>query len=201
MTERAHGEALDLLLLADQGEWRRWLEEHQASSRGVRLALATKSSTAPTTLRHQQALEEALCHGWIDSTAGRGPDGTFVVRFTPRRPRSIWSRRNTELCLRLIAEGRMRRAGLAQVEAAQADGRWAAAYAYTDTDLPDDLAARLEETPGAKANFERLSAQNRFAILFRLRDAKRAETRARRLQSFVEMLARGEAIHPQGSSR
>lgn len=188
---------LEQLVVADQGEWRRWLDRNHATSPGVRLVLARKGAEAPTSLTHPLALEEALCYGWIDSTAGTGPPGTFVVRFTPRRPRSVWSRRNTLIVERLTAEGRMQRAGLEQVELAKSDGRWARAYAFSGAETPADLAEALARNEAAAAAFERLSAQNRFSIIFRLAAAKRPETRRRRLDGFVEMLARGDTPHPQ----
>jgi uncharacterized protein YdeI (YjbR/CyaY-like superfamily) len=149
-------------------------------------------------LRYDDALEEALCYGWIDGQVRRHDEGSYRQRFTPRRKRSAWSKRNVDLAERLIAEGRMKPAGEAAVEQARADGRWQAAYAGPATiEVPDDLAAALAAEPKAAAMFSELSAQNRYAILYRLATAKRADTRSRRLAQFVEMLARGETIHPQ----
>jgi uncharacterized protein YdeI (YjbR/CyaY-like superfamily) len=186
------------LIVAGPAEWREWLETNHATSPGVRLVLARKGADGPTALTHGSALQEALCFGWIDGQAGRRDDGTFTVRFTPRRPRSIWSQRNVAFAERLIAEGRMTPAGLAEVDRARADGRWAAAYAGPAAmTMPDDLAAALAASPAAKAMFERLSSQNRYAILFRTHQAKRPETRARRIAQFVAMLERGETIYPQ----
>lgn len=186
------------LLVPDASAWARWLEEHHASSAGVRLVLARKGVTAPTSLVHAQALELALAYGWIDGRTGRRDDATWTVRFTPRRPRSLWSSRNVGIAERLIATGRMQPAGLAEVERARADGRWAAAYdGSASITVPEDLAAALRDNPAAAQMFERLSSQNRYAILFRVTTAKRAETRQRRIEQFVAMLARGETIHPQ----
>jgi uncharacterized protein YdeI (YjbR/CyaY-like superfamily) len=177
--------------------WRAWLEANHATSRGVRLVLARKGSKR-TSLTHAAALEEALCYGWIDGQGGRRDAETWMVRFSPRRPRGSWSKRNVGIAERLIAEGRMRAAGLAEVERARADGRWEAAYpGHAAMVVPDDLAAALRASPGASEMFAHLSSQNRYAVLWRMQQAKRPETRARRINQFVEMLARGETIYPQ----
>ena len=186
------------LVLRDTAAWRRWLGAHHAQPEGVWLVLAKKGTTKPTSLTYDQALEEALCYGWIDGQAGRRDEATYRQRFTPRRQRSPWSRRNTERVERLIAEGRMRPAGIAEMERAKADGRWAAAYPGSqEIEIPPELAAALAANPDALATFEALSSQNRYAILYRLRTAKRADTRVRLLEGFVAMLARGETIYPQ----
>jgi len=161
--------------------------------------LAKKGTTEPTSLTYDQALEHALCYGWIDGTIGRRDESTYRQRFTPRRARSRWSRRNVENIERLLSEGKMHEAGLREVERARADGRWEAAYAGSATiEVPDDLAAAIAAVPEAQAAFERLSKQNRYAILYRLQDARREETRRRRIEQFVTMLARGETHHRQG---
>lgn len=186
------------LIVDDATGWHRWLERHFAAEAGVWLVLAKKGTTRPTSLTHDDALEVALTFGWIDGQVRRRDDATFRQRFTPRRSRSIWSQRNVAMAERLIDEDRMQPPGLAEVQRAKADGRWAAAYAGPATArVPDDLLAALAENAQAAAMFERLNAQNRYAILFRLDQAKRPETRARRLTTFVDMLARGETIHPQ----
>jgi uncharacterized protein YdeI (YjbR/CyaY-like superfamily) len=185
-------------LLADAAAWRVWLERHHGQRSGVWLVLAKEGTTEPTTLRQEEALLEALCFGWIDGQLRRRDDGSYRQRFTPRRLRSVWSKRNVEIAERLLAEGRMRPAGLAAIERARGDGSWLDAYAGPATiEVPDDLAAALAEHPQAAAMFERLTSQNRYAILYRLATAKRAETRNRRLEQYVAMLARGETIHPQ----
>jgi uncharacterized protein YdeI (YjbR/CyaY-like superfamily) len=190
--------ALPELLVRDAVAWRRWLGEHHAEPDGVWLVLAKKGATKPTSLTYDQALEEALCHGWIDGQVGRRDELTYRQRFTPRRRRSAWSKRNTEKAERLLAEGRMHPAGIAETERAKADGRWEAAYAgSSEIEVPPELVAALAAEPKAQAMFEALSSQNRYAILYRLTRAKRADTRARRLEQFVAMLARGETIHPQ----
>jgi len=162
------------------------------------LVLAKKGTTSPTSLSYDQALEEAICYGWIDGQVRRRDERTYLQRFTARRARSRWSKRNTTLAERLISEGRMQAPGLAEVERAKADGRWEAAYAGPATArVPDDLAAALAAEPKAMTMFGRLTGQNRYAILHRIEAVKRPETRARRIAEFVAMLARGETVHPQ----
>jgi uncharacterized protein YdeI (YjbR/CyaY-like superfamily) len=186
------------LIVADAAAWRTWLGHHHGDSPGVWLVLAKKGSTAPTTLRYDEALDQALCHGWIDGQVRRRDAESYRQRFTPRRARSAWSQRNTTLAERLIASGEMHPAGLAAVSAARADGRWEAAYASpANSTVPPDLAAALAAEPRAQAMFERLSGQNRYAVLYRLQTARRADTRARSIERFVAMLARGETPHPQ----
>ncbi len=186
------------LIVADAAAWRLWLEQHHADNAGVFLHLARKGVTGPTSLSYDQALDEALCFGWIDGQA-RGGDGlTYRQRFTPRRARSQWSARNVGHVQRLADQGLMRPAGLAEVENARADGRFDAAYAGpASIQVPDDLAAALAANSAAGAMFAVLTSQNRYAILYRLHSAKRQETRARRLEQFVTMLAHGETIYPQ----
>jgi uncharacterized protein YdeI (YjbR/CyaY-like superfamily) len=186
------------LIVRDAAAWRAWLAKHHADPAGVWLVLAKKGTEKPTSLTHDQALEEALCHGWIDGQAGRRDDATYRQRFTPRRRRSAWSKRNTRIAERLLAEERMHPAGHAEVERAKADGRWEAAYAGpASMEVPADLAEALAAEPKAQAMFEALNSQNRYAILYRIATAKRAETRARRIEQFVTMLARGKTVYPQ----
>ena len=186
------------LIVPDAAAWRRWLGEHHASRDGVWLVLAKKGVVEPTSLTYAQALEEALCHGWIDGQAAPGDSATYRQRFTPRRARSRWSARNVGIIGRLRTEGRMHPAGEAEVERAQADGRWDAAYAgAASTEVPVDLAVALRAQPHAQAMFDILTSQNRYAILFRISDAKKPATRARRIDQFVTMLARGETVYPQ----
>jgi uncharacterized protein YdeI (YjbR/CyaY-like superfamily) len=164
----------------------------------VWLVLAKKGKTDPTDLTYDEALLEALCYGWIDGQIRRRDGESYRQRFTPRRQRSIWSSRNVALAEKLLAEGRMRPAGKAAVERARKDGSWQKAYAGPATiEVPEDLAAALAAQPQAAATFARLTSQNRYAILYRLSTAKRAETRSRRLEQYVAMLARGESIYPQ----
>ncbi|HVW90750.1 MAG TPA: YdeI/OmpD-associated family protein [Gaiellaceae bacterium] len=190
--------ALPELEVPDARAWRGWLGEHHDASPGVWLVLARKGSSGPTALTYEEALEEALCHGWIDGQVGRRDEASYRQRFTPRRRRSAWSQRNAAIAERLLAEGRMHAAGIAEVDRAKADGRWQTAYAGSaGIEVPPDLLQALAAEPEAQAMFERLSRRNRYAILYRIATAKRADTRTRRIEQFVAMLARGETIHPQ----
>ena len=186
------------ILFTDPAAWRAWLDEHEATSDGVWLILARKGKDAPTSLNYDTALEEALCSGWIDAQ-GRGRDDTTTMqRFCPRRSRSRWSARNVRIVDRLIAEGRMRARGQEEIDKAKADGRWDVAYEGSkDIEVPPDLAEALAASPRATAMFGILTAQNRFAILFRITGVKKPETRARNVTKFVGMLERGETVHPQ----
>ena len=188
------------LLVADVAEWRNWLAANHATSTGVRLVLAKKGTVEPTSLTYADALPEALCYGWIDGQLTRGDETTYMVRFTPRRARSPWSKRNVGFAERLIAEGRMQPPGLAEVDKAKADGRWQQAYGGSASlEIPDDLRDAIAGSPDAQRMWDVLTRTNKFAIVYRVQDAKRPETRARRIQQFVEMLARGETPHPQKS--
>jgi uncharacterized protein YdeI (YjbR/CyaY-like superfamily) len=190
------------LIVPDAVAWRRWLVEHHSTPIGVWLVLAKKGVTQPTSLTYAQALDEALCHGWIDGQAGSRDDATYRQRFTPRRARSRWSALNVKRISRLRDEGRMHPAGEAEVERAQGDGRWDAAYAGSASiEVPPDLASALDAAPSARAMFEILTSQNRYAILFRISDAKLPATRARRINQFIAMLARGETVYPQKRTR
>lgn len=184
------------MLFESQREWEDWLEEHVSDAAGAWLKLAKKGSGARS-VTYAEAVESALCFGWIDGQAAALDDQFWLQRYTPRRPKSGWSKVNREKVERLIADGRMRPAGLRQVELARADGRWDAAYDGQRTIMaPPDLQAALEARPEAAAFFATLNSANRYAILYRLQTAKKPETRAARLQKFVEMLSRGEKIHP-----
>jgi uncharacterized protein YdeI (YjbR/CyaY-like superfamily) len=187
----------EIVYCADTAAWQRWLEARHASSDGVRLAIAKKGGAHPS-VSYADAVEVALCYGWIDGKIGRLDDNHYLQLFTPRRPRSIWSRINRDKAQRLIEDGRMQPAGLVEVQRAQADGRWDAAYAsHSTAEVPDDLAAALAASPAASAFFATLSSQNRFAIVFRIGNVKRAETRARKIAQYVAMLERGETLYPQ----
>jgi uncharacterized protein YdeI (YjbR/CyaY-like superfamily) len=195
-------DALPELIVADRASWRSWLATHHHQDQGVWLVLAKKQVVEPTRLTYDEALEEALCHGWIDGQVGRRDERTYRQRFTPRRARSSWSQRNVGLVERLRAEGLMHPAGLEAVAQAKDDGRWDAAYAGQATiEVPADLSAALDAEPKAKTMFECLSSQNRYAVLYRIHEAKRSDTRTRRIERFVAMLARGETIHPQGKAK
>jgi uncharacterized protein YdeI (YjbR/CyaY-like superfamily) len=172
-----------------------WLDEHAASSDGIWLELA-KKGTAARSLSYAEAIEVALCHGWIDGQKRAHDDEIWLQRFTRRTRQSRWSRINRDKATALIDAGSMKPAGHAAIEQARADGRWDRAYAGARTiEVPDDLRQRLDETPAAAAFFATLDGANRYAILYRVHDAKQPETRARRIETFVAMLARGERPH------
>jgi uncharacterized protein YdeI (YjbR/CyaY-like superfamily) len=189
-------DGLPAISFASPTEWERWLDEHHADSGGVWIKMA-KRDAGIESVRYPEVLDCALCFGWIDGRREALDERYFLQRFTPRAPRSTWSRINREKVEGLIEQGRMRPAGLAEVERAKADGRWEAAYeSQKRIAVPADLQRELDARPEASAFFAGLSSQNRYAILYRLQDAKRPETRARRLQKFVAMLEAGETIHP-----
>src|SRR5688572_10460208 len=191
-------EGLPVLELAQPEEWSAWLEAHGATARGAWLRFRKQGSGGESAaFRYPQAVEGALCYGWIDGQARSEGTATYRQKFTPRGRRSLWSRINREKALALIEAGRMQPAGLAEVERARADGRWDAAYTSpSKSEVPEDLRAALEANPTAAAAFAALDSRNRYAILFRLQTAKKAETRTRRLGEFDAMLARGEVLHP-----
>jgi uncharacterized protein YdeI (YjbR/CyaY-like superfamily) len=181
---------------ADQAAWSAWLGEHGRLSKGLWLKFAKVGSGAVTVAK-PQAIETALAHGWVDGQLDKLDDRSWLVRFTPRGPRSKWSQINRTTALRLIAEGVMTSAGQAEVDRAQADGRWDAAYApQSQAEVPDDLQAALDAAPAAKAFFATLKGANRYAVLYRIHDAKTDKTRAARIEKFVGMLARGEVLYP-----
>ena len=176
-----------------------WLARNHAKAQGIRIQLAKKASGIRS-VSYAEALDVALCYGWIDGQAKSLDADWYTQRFTPRRARSMWSKRNRDTVARLSREGRMQAAGLAEVDRAKADGRWDAAYdSPANAKVPPDLAAALRKSPKAKRSFEALDGRNRYAILYRLATAKRPETRAKRLATFVEMLREGRKPHP-GSS-
>lgn len=176
--------------------WRDWLAREHASSQGLWVKLA-KKATGIASVTYAEAVEVALCYGWIDGQKDRAEEGYWLQRFTPRRPRSKWSQINCAKATALIESGAMQPAGLREVQQAKADGRWDAAYEPQSTaTVPDDLRQALEADPEAAEFFATLNGANRYAILFRINDAKRAETRARRIAAFVEMLARREKLYP-----
>lgn len=188
----------DLLTVPDRAAWRAWLDAHEESSDGVWLVLAKKGTTDPTSLTYAEALDEALCSGWIDGQTASIDERVFRRRFTPRRKASLWSERNIGLVATLTAEGRMRPAGIREVERAQADGRWERAYAgQASAAEPEDLLAALAASPAAAATFATLSKVNRYAVIHRVSTAPNPTVRANRLAKLVAMLERGEAPHPQ----
>jgi len=187
---------LPVLAFATAADWELWLAREHATSPGVWLKLAKKESGFAS-VTQPEAVEVALCFGWIDGQANSLDSAYWLQKFTPRRPRSKWSAVNRDKALALIANGRMRPAGLRQVEAARADGRWDAAYAPPSAaKVPPDLQVALAENPEAAAFFATLDSRNRYAVLYRIADAKRPETRARRIAQFVEMLADGRKLYP-----
>lgn len=181
---------------ATRDQWTAWLEKNHDSSPGVWLKIAKKGSGVET-VSYPEALDAALCYGWIDGQKGRFDERFWVQRFTPRRPRSKWSKINCGKALALIEKGEMRPAGLREVRRAQVDGRWDAAYQGQATaTVPRDLQRELDRNKAARDFFATLSSVNRYAILYRIQDAKRPETRARRIQKYVQMLSDHETIHP-----
>lgn len=191
-------DAFDELILGSQAEWRAWLDANEDSSDGIWLVLAKKGTTDPTTLTYDQAVDEALCSGWIDGQRRRRDDATSLQRMTPRRQRSIWSQVNVQKVERLAQAGRMRPRGLAEVERARADGRLAVAYAGPATmEVPDELQAALDADPKAAAMFAILNSRNRYAILHRVATAKKPETRTRRVTRYVDELGAGKTPYPQ----
>jgi uncharacterized protein YdeI (YjbR/CyaY-like superfamily) len=187
---------LPIMPFASREAWEAWLEEQHATSDGLWLKLAKKGSGIET-VTFAEALDVALCYGWIDSQADKFDGDYWLQRFTPRKPRSKWSQVNREKVAKLIEAGRMKPAGLREVERAKADGRWDAAYEPPSTaTVPDDLRAELGKNVAAREFFETLDRTNRYAILYRIQDAKKPETRARRIAKYVEMLAEGKKLYP-----
>lgn len=187
---------LPILLFANQQEWAGWLDSHHADSPGLWLRLAKKAS-GMTSVTYDEAVEVALCYGWIDGQKKSLDAVSWLQKFTRRTPKSIWSKVNTEKAQRLIEEGKMKPAGLRQVELAKQDGRWAAAYEPQSTSVvPADLQAALEANAAAMNFFATLDSRNRYAILFRIQSARRPDTRARRIEQFVAMLANQDRLYP-----
>ena len=186
---------LPVLAFSDAATWERWLAERDAAAPGVWLKIAKKGSGIPT-VTYSEALDVALCHGWIDGQKGSFDTAYFLQRFTPRRPGSRWSKINVDRVAALTAAGRMAPAGLRQVELAQADGRWETAYdGQRSASVPPDLVTALAANPVAQAFFDGLTGANRYAILYRVGEAKRPATRAARIEKYVAMLAEGKSIH------
>ncbi|CAB3708035.1 YdeI/OmpD-associated family protein [Trinickia soli] len=185
------------LTFLDQNEWETWLTQNGGTSTGIWLRLAKKKGAVQATLTYEQALESALCHGWIDGQKQTENEAYWLQRFTRRSAKSIWSKLNKDRVEALIAAGRMLPAGMREVERAKEDGRWEAAYTSPGNSVvPDDLQAALDANPKARAFFATLNGRNRYAILFRIQNAKKPATRARKIEEFIGMLSRGETIHP-----
>jgi uncharacterized protein YdeI (YjbR/CyaY-like superfamily) len=188
-------QGLPVIAFATPAKWEEWLQEHHETSKGLWLKIAKKGS-GTVTANYAEALDVALCYGWIDGQKGALDETYFLQRFTPRGPRSKWSKINVDKVAALTAAKKMRPAGLAEVEKAKADGRWEAAYEGQRTiTVPEDLQKELDANPKAAAFFKTLSSVNRYAILYRIQDAKKPETRARRIEEFLGMLERGETVH------
>jgi uncharacterized protein YdeI (YjbR/CyaY-like superfamily) len=187
---------LPILAFAAAQDWEAWLAAHHATARGLWLRIAKKDAGEPS-VSYDEALDVALCYGWIDGQKAACDERAWLQKFTPRGRRSKWSRVNRDRATALLAQGRVQPAGLEQIEQAQQDGRWEAAYeSQSRATVPDDLQRALEAHPAAQAFFATLDSANRYAILYRLHDAKRPETRARRLDQFIAMLAEGKKLHP-----
>lgn len=187
---------LPIIHFGTQQEWEDWLAQNHAEAKGVWLQFAKKDSGIPS-INYQQAVEGALCYGWIDGQSKSFDDSYWLQRFTPRKPKSNWSRINREKVDALAAAGRMQPAGLKQVELAKADGRWEAAYdSPSKMNVPEDFQAELDKNPAAQEFFNTLNSANRYAVLYRIQTAKKPATRAERIRKLVEMLARNEKIYP-----
>lgn len=185
-----------ILTFANQAEWESWLELNGRATAGAWLRLAKRTANQKT-VTYAEALESALCHGWIDGQKKTESDHYWLQRFTPRTARSIWSKINKAKAEALISAGRMQAAGMDEVERAKQDGRWERAYlSASQSTIPDDLQKALDANKKAKAFFATLNSQNRYAILFRIQNVKKVETRARKIAQFVEMLAHSEKLHP-----
>ncbi len=187
---------LPITPFASRKEWEAWLEEHHATSDGLWLKIAKKGSGIET-VSYAEALEAALCYGWIDGQKASFDGNYWLQRFTPRKPKSKWSKINRQKATELIEKGKMKPAGLREVERAKADGRWDAAYdAQSTATVPDDLRRELEKNEVAREFFATLDGRNRYAILYQIQDAKRPETRARRIAKYVAMLAEQKKPYP-----
>ncbi len=179
-----------------QKAWAAWLDKNHGKSRGVWLRLAKKASGI-VSVTYAEALEVALCYGWIDGQKRSDSETAWLQKFTPRSKKSIWSKINRDKALALIKSGQMKPAGLAEVERAQEDGRWERAYdSPSRAAVPEDFQAALDANARAKAFFKTLNGANRYAVLFRIQTAKKAETRAKRIQQFIQMLEKHEKLHP-----
>jgi uncharacterized protein YdeI (YjbR/CyaY-like superfamily) len=191
-----NSDELPIMSFATQQDWEAWLAEHCADPTGIWLKFAKKGAGV-LSISYAEALEGALCYGWIDGQKAAFDEQYWLQKFTPRRAKSIWSQINCDKATALIESGRIQPTGLRQIELAKADGRWDAAYAgQSKATVPDDLQQALDENPQARDFFLTLNSVNRYAILFRVQTAKKAETRAARIQKFVDMLAKGEKLHP-----
>nr|WP_322755927.1 YdeI/OmpD-associated family protein [Frankia sp. Cas3] len=187
---------LEIIMFESAQAFEHWLSEHHSSSPGIWLKLR-KKARGVVALDYTQALDVALCYGWIDGQKGKFDDSYWLQRFTPRKPKSKWSKINRDKAASLLEQGRMRPAGLAEIERAKTDGRWDAAYdGWRSASVPDDLTEALAANPAAEKFFATLDGQNRYAVLYRIQDAKKPETRARRIETYVAMLAEQKKLYP-----
>ena len=186
---------LPIILFESQADFEKWLEENHTLSNGIWIKMAKKES-GHASVNHPQALDVALCFGWIDGQRLPFDGEYFLQKFTPRRARSTWSKVNQDKVAALIASGKMREAGLKEIERAKADGRWEAAYeSQSKMAVPDDFQAALDKNPAAQAFFDTLNSVNRYSVLYRITTAKKAETRQQRIEKFITMLNEGKKIH------
>jgi uncharacterized protein YdeI (YjbR/CyaY-like superfamily) len=187
---------LPIRAFASSAAWQDWLQEQPRTSKGVWLKLA-KTASGIESVSKREAIDGALCHGWIDGQADRFDADYWLIRFTPRRSKGKWSQLNRARAMVLIKLGRMQPAGLKEIEQAKLDGRWKAAYPpQSKAEVPEDLQSVLDRNPAARRNFDQLDRINRYAILYRVHEAKKPETRAQRIEKYTSMLSRGETIHP-----
>ena len=187
---------LSIMSFETQQDWERWLTEHHTDTVGIWLKIAKKETGIPS-VNYSEALDSALCYGWIDGQKASFDDQYWLQKFTPRRPKSIWSKVNCDKATALIAEGRMQPEGIRQVELAKADGRWESAYeSQSKITIPADFQSELDKNPKAKDFFSKLDSANRYAFLFRIHAAKKPETRSAKIQKFVEMLNQQQKLHP-----
>jgi uncharacterized protein YdeI (YjbR/CyaY-like superfamily) len=189
------GNEMQVISFASSEEWRKWIEENHTKSNGVWLRLFKKDSDEKT-VTYAEAVEEALCYGWIDGQKNKYDAESYIQKFTPRRPKSIWSKINTEKAERLIQEGKMAKAGMQQVELAKADGRWQQAYDSPENmKMPEDFLQQLSKNKKAKAFFDGLNKANLYAIAWRLQTAKKPETRDKRMKEILVMMSEGKKFH------
>ena len=187
---------LSIMSFETQQDWERWLTEHHTDTVGIWLKIAKKETGIPS-VNYAEALDSALCYGWIDGQKASFDDQYWLQKFTPRRPKSIWSKVNCDKATALIAEGRMQPEGIRQVELAKADGRWESAYeSQSKITIPDDFQSELDKNQKAKDFFSTLNSINRYAILFRIHSAKKPATRSARINKFIEMLSNNQKIYP-----
>ncbi len=187
---------LQVMSFETQQDWETWLKEHHNDTKGIWLKISKKAVSTPS-VSYAEALDSALCYGWIDGQKGTFDDKYWLQKFTPRSARSIWSKANCDKATALIADGRMQPAGLQQVDLAKSDGRWESAYeSQSKITIPDDFQSELDKNQRAKEFFSTLDSGNRYAVLFRIQTAKKPETRSARIQKFIEMLSQHQKLHP-----